>query len=110
MPTRIITDVDFINGPPLNMRFSPQIHRENAHQNNHRRRLHKWTSSEYAVFTAVMDELGFLHYPLRGIRGGALFPIRHEPSGNYRRACRASPRASLYKGSQPVERYTHSKR
>src|SRR5260370_135200 len=29
----------------------------------------------------VMDELGFLHYPLRGIRGGAMFPIKHEPSG-----------------------------
>jgi hypothetical protein len=29
-----------------------------------------------------MDELGFFHLPLRGIRGGALLPKKHELNGN----------------------------
>jgi hypothetical protein len=28
-----------------------------------------------------MDELGFFHFPYAGMREGALFPNRHEPSG-----------------------------
>jgi hypothetical protein len=46
-------DVPFMNGPPPNMRFARR-----------------------------MDELGFFHFPSRGICGGALFPKRQEPSGN----------------------------
>jgi hypothetical protein len=30
-----------------------------------------------------MDELGFFHFPLRGISERALFPNGHEPSGNH---------------------------
>src|SRR5258708_40361381 len=53
-----------------------------------------------------MEELGLLPlYPGDLNRGGALFPKRHEPSGNYRSACRTSPRASMYKGNWQVKKY-----
>src|SRR5258705_3355547 len=52
-----------------------------------------------------MDELGFFHFPLRVIRGGALSPNRHEPSGNYGKSCQTYPRASPQKGNEGTKKY-----
>jgi hypothetical protein len=70
MLPRMTTDVAFIYEPPPNMRLA-----------------------------AEMDELGFFHFPLRGICGGALFPKRHEPSGNYGKHAELLPAPQYIRGT-----------
>jgi hypothetical protein len=38
-----------------------------------------------------MDEPGFLHFPLPGLRRKALFPMNQEPIGNQQRMPNFSP-------------------
>lgn len=59
----------------------------------------------FADCAAEMDELGYIHSPLNGSHGSALFPIRHEPA-SYGRGSAVVSGASVHKGPEPAKKYS----